>query len=29
LKQTMDPNTAWDSPVPKGEWNDPITPTTK
>jgi general secretion pathway protein D len=29
LKQTMDPNTAWDSPVPKGEWSDPITPTTK
>jgi type II secretory pathway component GspD/PulD (secretin) len=29
LKQTMNPNTAWDSPVPKGEWSDPITPTTK
>jgi len=25
----MNPNTAWDSPVPKGEWSDPITPTTK
>jgi len=29
LKQTMNPNTAWDSPVPQGEWIDPVTPTTK
>jgi general secretion pathway protein D len=28
-KQPMDPNTAWDSPVPKGQWIDPITETTK
>ncbi len=29
LKQTMNPNTAWDSPVPKGDWTDPVTPLTK
>lgn len=29
LKQAMDPNTAWDSPVPKGGWNDPFTPGTQ
>ena len=29
LKQSMNPNTAWDSPVPKGDWTDPVTPTTK
>jgi len=29
LKQSMNPNTAWDSPVPKGDWSDPVTPTTK
>jgi type II secretory pathway component GspD/PulD (secretin) len=29
LKQTMNPNNAWDSPVPKGVWSDPINETTK
>ena len=29
LKETLNPNTAWDSPVPKGDWSDPITPYTK
>jgi type II secretory pathway component GspD/PulD (secretin) len=29
LKQSMDPNTAWDSAQPKGDWSDPITQTTK
>jgi len=28
-KEPMDPKTAWDSPVPKGQWIDPITETTK
>jgi len=28
-KEPMDPHTAWDSPVPKGGWQDPITETTK
>ena len=29
VKEPMDPRTAWDSPVPKGQWVDPITETTK
>ena len=29
LKQTMNPNTAWDSPVPKGGWTDPVNNLTK
>ena len=28
-KEPMDPSTAWDSPVPKGQWTDPLTETTK
>ena len=29
MKQTMNPKTSWDSPVPRGNWSDPITETTK
>jgi len=29
MKQTMNPKRSWDSPVPRGNWNDPITETTK
>jgi len=29
MKDPMNPNTAWDSPVRVGDWSNPITPTTK
>lgn len=29
MKDPMDPRTAWDGPVPAGEWSNPITDTTK
>ena len=29
MKQTMNPKHAWDSPVPRGNWADPITETTR
>ena len=28
-KEPMDPKSAWDSPMPKGQWIDPVTETTK
>ncbi len=29
MKQTMNPKQAWDSPVPRGNWSDPITENTR
>ena len=29
FKEPMDPRTAWDGPVPRGNWSDPVTDTTK